>query len=1001
MMLTILRSRIFNRYTNTSLLLCSLLLLSISIIAQNSRDLSGLKWKIWLDTKASWWNDSLLLPPYDIQKIPSNEPGCGWNELFTQKNSVSTTLPATVEQYFWNRNGNSFGINGNYVGVSWFSTYTNIPTEWKSKKILLAFESTRMRTEVYVNRKLAGYHLFDGLPFTVDISKFAIWGSINQIAVRVTDPNGNFAWQDYSGQKWGSLETVPSHGFGGITGKVTLEVKDNTFLEDIYVKNKPEKHVVDVELNIQNAGNAKEGEITFKLSEAGKPDILLQKKKTIQISGVQSLVTESISLPNAKLWSPDHPNLYVLTTEWKGKDGTYDKQIKRFGFRWFEVKEVEGDKMFFLNDHRIVLRSAISWGHWPVNGIFPTDAMARKQIMVAKKLGMNMLNFHRGIGQTMVLDLADELGLLYYEEPGGYRNSAYFPVDYDFYKIWKREKLLQMIRRDRSHPSLIIYNMVNESGRDPRSNEIDDMKEAHQLDNTRVITFTSNNVPETSAASFNESIRKIHMLPYDSTLYKKGWWDAHNAPGPGVYRDSFYQSPVKFERLVNNPKEINFYGEENATGTPPRLQLIKKEIEKSKNIGWDGQQMIDQYKAFDQFLTNKGFKNGFKTVDDLCLSFGAVSYYLQGRMIENIRISNTIDGYVTNGWESTKLENHSGIVDVYRNFKADPQIISHYNQPLYVAVKLRSKVVEKGEKVLADLYLVNEKNLTGECTLRVSAKNEKGYSQVQNFPVFIKGGWIYGQLLKEAVDFSISEKGYTSIEASLIQNNKVVAAGRDEAYAVELTSPRQLVYVMDTSGKTQQLLRYANIKYQEAGLVFPAKGILWMGPQMQPVGRPGDHPVLNDRLKTEALVSWIAAGNTLIILQNAPYWCELFNVREVTDFTGVQKLGTNWMGGNYFVRKHPLFDGLPVNTAFNWEYQSLAGYDRDRYGLRLGNDSCIVGCYSDHKNEMYSALSIIHVGSGQIILNTLDLQAAILSKQQPSVVAKKILENMVVFSSHY
>ena len=368
-------------------------------------------------------------------------------------------------------------------------------------------------------------------------------------------------------------------------------------------------------------------------------------------------------------------------------------------------------------------------------------------------------------------------------------------------------------------------------------------------------------------------------------------------------------------------------------------------------------------------------------------------------MIENIRISNTIDGYVTNGWESTKLENHSGIVDVYRNFKADPKIIAYYNQPLYIAVKLRNKVVQKGDKILADFFLVNEKNLSGRYLLQVNAKTRAGIVQAQNFEVNIEGGIVYGQLLKESVPFSILENGYTTIEARLVKNNSVFASGSDLAFSVELVSQNDPVFVMDTSGKTQQILHEANVKYKEAGLVFPDKGTLFMGPQMQPVGKPGDHPVLNDRLKTEALVNWIAAGNTLVVLQNAPFWCEQLAVREVTEYTGTQKLGTNWMGGNYFVRQHPLFEGLPVNTAFNWEYQSLAGYNRDRFGLRLGNDSCVVGCYSDHKNEMYSALSIIPVGNGKIIVNTLDVSAAILSKMKAAVVAKKILQNIVSYSN--
>lgn len=75
-------------------------------------------------------------------------------------------------------------------------------------------------------------------------------------------------------------------------------------------------------------------------------------------------------------------------------------------------------------------------------------------------------------------------------------------------------------------------------------------------------------------------------------------------------------------------------------------------------------------------------------MDDLTRSMGNVSFYYQGRIIENIRISNTVDAYAVNGWESMKLENHSGIVDNYRFPKGDPEVMARYNAPLYLAVKM-------------------------------------------------------------------------------------------------------------------------------------------------------------------------------------------------------------------------------------------------------------------------------------------------------------------------
>lgn len=119
-------------------------------------------------------------------------------------------------------------------------------------------------------------------------------------------------------------------------------------------------------------------------------------------------------MPNAHLWSVDSPRLYDLKISLND-----DAVTERFGFRWFEIKDVKGDRQFFLNGKRIVLRTAISWGFWPYNGITPSDELAKRQITIAKELGLNMLNFHRNIGQTNILDYADELGLLYFEEPGG------------------------------------------------------------------------------------------------------------------------------------------------------------------------------------------------------------------------------------------------------------------------------------------------------------------------------------------------------------------------------------------------------------------------------------------------------------------------------------------------------------------------------------------------------------------------------------------------------
>jgi beta-galactosidase len=116
--------------------------------------------------------------------------------------------------------------------------------------------------------------------------------------------------------------------------------------------------------------------------------------------------------------------------------------------------------------------------------------------------------------------------------------------------------------------------------------------------------------------------------------------------------------------------------------------------------------------------------------------------------------------------------------------------------------------------------------------------------------------------------------------------------------------------------------------------------------------------------------------------------------KEVLDYRGSQVLGTSWFGGNYFVKDNPYFTKLPVDCAFNWEYQSLATYNKNRYGLRLYNGETLVGCISDHKKEVYSAFSVIPAGRGKIIITSLDLFSC-LQDLKANIVAQQLLLNIL------
>jgi beta-galactosidase len=955
-----------------------LIICEFNLQAQPARkviDISKNNWLLWLDTAAKWQNDVLYAPPLtNIHQLPVNLPTGGWKSLNNQE-SKTVHVPATVEEFYWGKNSNKFGVSGNYLGVSWFSTKINIPAALKGKRIVINFESVRFRAEVFVNKKLVGYDVVNSTPFDVDITDAAIPGQDNEIAVRITDPNGNFDWRDSQNFMWGDYRTQPTHGFGGITGKVKLVATDKVFISDVFVKNKPKTNEVDVQVAGTNLlANTIAGNYSLEVKDNKTGQTVFKQQYPAKLNTGNNVQTFPVSINNAKLWDTDHPNLYAITVNWKGTNGTSDNDYRRFGFRWFEVKNASGDPQFYLNNKRIVLRTSISWGFWPVNGIAPSDELARKQVADAKRLGLNMLNFHRTIGQTNVLDAADELGLLYFEEPGGnqYPENLFNPKNdlekkqTDYYFPVRNEKFFRMIRRDRSHPSLVIYNMHNERGAQPQNIDREEMRAGHRLDETRIMTYNSSN----GNIKLNEPDPKfkLHLFPYDTTFYDYGWFDQHHAGGPGTYHDNLYNNPKSYAKYTDHKDEIIYYGEEGAIGTPPRLQLIRNEILKTgKEIGWETDTYLKWYDVYDTFLKTHGFLKAFPNVDSLTRKMGNVAYYYQGRVIENVRINNIIDGYAINGWESMKLENHSGMVDDYRNLKGDPDLIARYNQPLYIAVKLNHKVVPVGDTITADIYIVNEKNIKGICQLDLKLTDAAGnVSFVKTSQVNITGGTKYGELLLQGIKMPLLKAGYSNVSAVLVQNKAVVCGGDDQIFAVALNTQgvSKNLSVADTSGIISGYLKSAGISFKNFKSGRPEGNTLLVGAfEPQQTGNP---------LVTEIL-EWVNNGNTLVIAGNVEKWVGFLGKKEVVDFRGIQVLGTSWYGGNYFVKQHSLFNGLPQSCVFNWEYQSLATYNKNRMGMRILNGETVVGCVSDHKQEVYSALSIIPHGRGKIILCALDI----------------------------
>lgn len=747
-------------------------------------DLSGEGWHLWQDKDARWQTEEIFMTPVDLTKMTQRTPTKGW-DILTSNQAMKVKVPGGAEEYLQTVSG----PEGDIHGVTWWTRDLAIPSFKGDKRIILKFGSIRSRAEIFINKKLVDYQIVDNTPFEIDITPYVKAGETVQLAVRITDAGGNYDWRDGALVKWGDKTLPPGHAFGGVTGKVSMEVCDPVYTSDIYMQNTPTITTANAILTVSNTlPKSAKRNITVIVSERNNPSAVLfkQELKNKELKSGDNTITIPVSAPDAKLWDVENPNLYICNVELADGSQVTDRTNKRFGFRWFEASGIGENAIFKLNGKRIVLRSAISWSFWPINGIYPTDELAERQVRVAKELGLNMLNFHRFIGSPNVLDFADELGLLYFEEPGGYRLNP----DNDFLNANLREKVMRMVKRDRSHPSLVIFNMMNESGAavpEKLRIELQDMRDMHKLDPSRYILRTS----AWAAGDYIDDQAKIHIRPYDTTVYWNGWYDYHHAGGPAVWNEGLYKNPQDYYNNTTNAKEIVFYGEEGALSSPPRLELNKKDLEKSPYKGWDGREFLRWYDEFEKFIDDKGLRKIYPTVDALNVAMGSVSFEHQGRKIESARINNYTDAYVVNGWESELIENFSGIVDCFRYPKSDPAIISRYNRPLYVSVKPRQQVTEAGGKVTVDFYIVNEKDVKGPHELRIyvtDPMNRETYHTQKT--VNVTGGETYGELLAEGIEVPVStDGGMYTIYATIVDGKQHAAAsGHDQVLAVNLAS---------------------------------------------------------------------------------------------------------------------------------------------------------------------------------------------------------------------
>jgi hypothetical protein len=381
-------------------------------------------------------------------------------------------------------------------GLAWYWCDFTAPPhpdrDGERDRLLLTFESVDYAATVWVNGHHVGGHEGAETPFTFDITDAVHDGPGNLLAVRVLNPaderiDGIVLDETPHGNK-NAAEFWPgrSFDFGGILGQVSLRVVPVPRLDDVHVTAALDTGEITVRINIEGCDSRSfPRTLAVTVSADGTGFVAARAAQPVPCAPGRTEAVVRLTVGDVHPWDVDDPFLYTVTVTLSDDRAPADEVIVRTGFRTFAVR----DGWFHLNGRRIYLRSTHTGNHYPLGQqVPPRPAFVRQDLIYAKAAGFNMVRFIAGLGRPDQLAFCDEIGLLVYEEPA----SSWLLADSPQMATRFDRSLREMVRRDRNHPSVVIWGLLNET-RDGAvfRHAVAALATVRDLDETRLVLLSS------------------------------------------------------------------------------------------------------------------------------------------------------------------------------------------------------------------------------------------------------------------------------------------------------------------------------------------------------------------------------------------------------------------------------------------------------------------------------------------------------------------------------
>ena len=379
-----------------------------------------------------------------------------------------------------------------WKGIGWYRKHFTVSENDKGKRIYVDFDGAMANAKVWLNGKYVGEWPYGYTSFRLDLTSYIIVGKENIIAVRLDTKNWDSRWYPGAGlyrNVW-LVKTSQLHiAYNGVFC-TTPEIKKERGI--LSVKAEVESHFNDpVAVNVKA--------FVYKLNKKFEPEGTPVAESSVLTATVPGMSNHDfrfdIPVKEPVLWDINNPELYrVVVTVMQGSSIT-DRYETNFGFRTLNFTARNG---FLLNGKRVEIMGVCNHHDLGALGAAFNTRAAARQLEILKEMGCNAIRTSHNPPAPELVDLCDKMGFLIQVEFSDTWRIGKKDKDYNvLFNAWHVEDMKAMVRRDRNHPSVIMWSI---------GNEVPDQRNFYlAADLSSIVKSEDNTRPVTSGCNAGES----------------------------------------------------------------------------------------------------------------------------------------------------------------------------------------------------------------------------------------------------------------------------------------------------------------------------------------------------------------------------------------------------------------------------------------------------------------------------------------------------------------